>query len=321
MDFPAIGFTTYLRAVRPAHPSEGAAGSKIAVVVLSGEILDGEQPPGTVGGDSTARLIRQAAADDSVKGLVLRVDSPGGSAFAADLILRDIELFQQSGRPVVVSMGSVAASGGYWVSMSADEIIASPTTLTGSIGVGATLPTFQRTLARLGVSVDGVGTTDLSGEYDLTRSLGDDIKAMIGQQVRNTYQQFISKVASYRGESIEDVDRVARGRVWTGSEALDRGLVDRLGSLGDAIGSAAEMAGLEEGKYRVEYVEPRLTLTQRFAMQLVQTAAPWIEQLKPASLLPRPFAEVLDRVQGPLERLARWNDPRNLYTYCVCEAQ
>jgi protease-4 len=218
-------------------------------------------------------------------------------------------------------MGSVAASGGYWVSMSADEIIASPTTLTGSIGVGATLPTFQRTLARLGVNVDGVGTTDLSGEYDVTRGLSDDFKAMIGQQVRNTYQQFISKVATYRGESIEDVDRVARGRVWTGSEALDRGLVDRLGGLGDAIASAAGMAGLAEGKYRVEYVEPHLTFTQRFAMQLVRTSAPLIQALGPAPLLPRSFADVVHRVQGPLERLARWNDPRNLYAYCFCDAE
>jgi protease-4 len=320
-DFPAIGFEAYLRAVRPVRPPETAGAGKIAVVVLSGEMLDGEQPPGSVGGDSTSRLIRQAADDDDVKGLVLRVDSPGGSAFAADLILRDVELFQQSGRPVVVSMGSVAASGGYWVSMSADEIIASPTTLTGSIGVGATLPTFQRTLARLGVNVDGVGTTELAGEYELTRALGDDIKAMIGQQVKNTYQQFIGKVATYRGESVEDVDKVARGRVWTGSEALDRGLVDRLGGLGDAIASAAGMAGLEEGKYRVEYVEPRLTLTQRFAMQLVRTASPLIRELGPVSLLPRSFAAVVDRVQGPLEQLARLNDPRNLYAYCFCEAR
>lgn len=321
--FPAIDFLSYLRAVRPPPPPERPGGTKVAVVVLSGEILDGEQPPGTVGGDSTSRLIRQAAADDGVKALVLRVDSPGGSAFAADLILRDVELFQESGRPVVVSMGSVAASGGYWVSMSADEIVASPTTLTGSIGVGATLPTFQRTLARLGVNVDGVGTTDLAGEYDLTRALGDNIKNIIGQQVRNTYQQFIGKVATYRGESVEDVDRVARGRVWTGSEALERGLVDRLGSLADAIASAARMAGLEEGKYRVEYVEPRLTLTQRFAMQLVRSAAPAVEALAPAFRweLPKSVSRLVDQVQNPLERLARWNDPRNLYAYCFCEAQ
>jgi protease-4 len=207
--------------------------------------------------------------------------------------------------------------------MSADEIVASPTTLTGSIGVGATLPTFQRTLARLGVNVDGVGTTDLAGEYDPTRSLGDNFKDMIGQQVRNTYQQFIGKVATYRGESVEDVDRVARGRVWTGSEALERGLVDRLGSLADAIASAARMAGLEEGKYRIEYVEPRLTLTQRFAMQLVRSAAPVVEALAPAWRweLPKSVSRLVDQVQNPLERLARWNDPRNLYAYCLCEAE
>ncbi|HEU4619445.1 MAG TPA: signal peptide peptidase SppA [Gammaproteobacteria bacterium] len=320
-DFPAIEFESYLRVVRPAPPSPSAPGSKVAVVVLSGEILDGEQPSGTVGGDSSSRLIREAAEDDGVKALVLRVDSPGGSAFGADLILREVELFQQSGRPVVVSMGSVAASGGYWVSMSADEIIASPTTLTGSIGVGATLPTFQRTLARLGVNVDGIGTTDLSGQYDLTRSLGDNIKSLIGQQVENTYQQFIGKVAMYRGESIEDVDRVARGRVWTGSDALERGLVDRLGNLEDAIASAADMAGLEKGKYRVEYVEPRLTFTQRLAMQLVQSAAPLLEQLGNATRVPRSVSTLVDRVKQPLEMLARWNDPRHLYAYCFCDVR
>lgn len=320
-DYPAIRFDAYLRAVRPAKAPQRLDHSKIAVVVLSGEILDGDQPPGTVGGDSTARLIREANDDDRVKALVLRVDSPGGSAFAADVILREVELFQQSGRPVVVSMGSVAASGGYWVSMSADEIWASPTTLTGSIGVGATLPTFQRTLARLGVNVDGIGTTDLAGEYELTRALGDDVKSLIGQSVSNTYQQFIGKVAMFRGESIEDVDRVARGRVWTGSAALERGLVDRLGRLDEAIASAAEMAGLDEGTYEVEYVEPRLTLAQRFAMQLTQTAAPLLDALPRPALVPGSVSGLLERAAGPLELLARWNDPRDLYVYCFCDVR
>ncbi len=318
-DFPAIGYKSYLRAVRAPTPAAGGGKDKIAVVVLSGEILDGVQPPGTVGGDSTSALIREAGEDDDVKALVLRVDSPGGSAFAADLILREVEVFQQSGRPVIVSMGSVAASGGYWVSMSADEIWASPTTLTGSIGVGATVPTFEKALAKLGVTVDGIGTTSLSGQDDQLRGLGDDIKDILGQSIRNTYKQFISQVAMYRGKSIEEVDKVARGRVWTGSDALARGLVDKLGNLDDAVASAAEMAGLKPGSYQVEYVQPKLTLAQRFAMQFAQTAAPLLQELAGGTALPRPVAQLLESAKAPLEFLSRWNDPHNLYTYCFCE--
>src|SRR5262249_36958760 len=196
--------------------------------------------------------------DDSVKALVLRVDSGGGSAFASDVILDEIQAFQQSKRPVVVSMGSVAASGGYWISMGANEIWASPTTLTGSIGVGATIPTFQRLLDKVGVHVDGIGTTELSVAFDATRGLSDQVKNLIQQSVGNTYTQFIGRVAEYRKKPVEEVDRAARGRVWVGTDALERGLVDRLGGLPDAVESAAQLAGLESGNYRLEYFEPEL---------------------------------------------------------------
>ncbi|HEX5420862.1 MAG TPA: signal peptide peptidase SppA [Gammaproteobacteria bacterium] len=316
--FPAIGYESYLRAVNAEVSAPSTEANKIAVITLSGEILDGMQPPGSIGSDSTVQLIRQAEQDSRVKALVLHVDSPGGSAFAADLILREIELFQQSGRPVIVSMDSVAASGGYWISMSADEIWANATTLTGSIGVGATLPTFQRTLAKLGVNVDGIGTTALSGEDLATRELGDNIKDILGQSIRNTYDKFIGQVAMFRGLSVDDVDRIAQGRVWTGSAALDRGLVDKLGSVDDAIASAAAMAGLKQDEYRVEYLEPPLTLTERFALQLVQAAAPLVKDLGGHSLLPSPVAKLLHSAEESLGFLARWNDPRGLYAYCFC---
>src|SRR5690606_36653864 len=201
-------------------------------------------------------------------------------------ILREIEVFQQSGRPVVVSMGSVAASGGYWISMSADEIWASPTTLTGSIGVAGMLPTFQRALSRLGIHIDGVGTTSLAGQDDLLQGLGDDIRDVLGQTVVETYEMFINRVAMYRGRSVEEVDRVARGRVWTGAAALDRGLVDALGDLDDAIASAAELAGLEEGRYTIDYFEPPLGFAERLALGIVHVAAPVIRTLD-FSLVPR----------------------------------
>lgn len=316
--FPAIGYDEYLSAVRTAAPAP--ARSRVGVIVLSGEIMDGRQPPGRIGGDSAAKLIREAADDEKVKALVLRIDSPGGSAFASEIILREIEVFQQSGRPVVVSMGSVAASGGYWISMSADEIWASPTTLTGSIGVAGMLPTFQRTLSRLGIHIDGVGTTALSGQYDLLRGLGDDIRDVLGQTVVETYERFIGRVAMHRGRSVEEVDRVARGRVWTGAAALERGLVDALGDLDDAIASAAELAGLEEGRYDVHYFEPRLGFAERLALGMVKVAAPLIRAFD-LSPWPSGIERLVDAVNAPLDMLARFNDPRATYAHCFCEVR
>ncbi|HSG63722.1 MAG TPA: signal peptide peptidase SppA, partial [Gammaproteobacteria bacterium] len=226
--YPRIGHEDYLAAIRHGGP-EADEDDTVAVLVASGTILDGEQPPGTIGGDSTSALIRQIAEDDDVRALVLRVDSGGGSAFASELILRELEVFQQSGRPLVVSMGSVAASGGYWISMSADEIWASPATLTGSIGVGATLPTVPRTLDALGIHVDGLGTTELAGQLDLTRPLGPDAANLLEQSVNYTYKRFITKVAEYRDRDVAAIDAVARGRVWIAPQAQSAELVDRLG--------------------------------------------------------------------------------------------
>jgi len=318
-EVPAVGYDEYLRAVsaRVAAPTER---SRVGVVVLSGEIVDGSQPPGTIGGDSAARLIRQAVEDERVKALVLRVDSPGGSAFASEVILREIEVFQESGRPVVVSMGSVAASGGYWISMSADEIWASPTTLTGSIGVAGLLPTFQRTLNQLGVTIDGVGTTALAGQYDVLQGLGDDIRDVLGQTIVETYEQFIGRVAMHRGRSIEEVDRVARGRVWTGEAALERGLVDALGDLDDAIASAAELAGLEDGRYDVYYFEPRLGFAERLALGLVRVGAPLLRAFD-FSPWPANVERLIDGARAPLDLLARLNDPRQTYAHCFCDVR
>ena len=319
-DYAAIGYDDYLASEHFGDlPLDG--GNKIAVIVAAGTILDGTQPPGSVGGDSTARLVRQAANDENVKALVLRVDSPGGSAFASAVILREIEVFQESGRPVVVSMGSVAASGGYWISMSGDEIWASPTTLTGSIGVGATLPTFQRTLDQLGVHVDGLGTTKLAGQYSSLRELGPDYRSMVQQSIERTYDEFITKVASYRNRSAEQIDAVARGRVWTGSDALERGLVDRLGDFDDAVGSAAELAGLEPDSYELDYLEPRLTFAERVAVDLSSKFTPAIAALGFKPQMPRALAELLEVAGEPLKFLESLNDPNNVYAYCFCDVR
>ena len=197
------------------------ADDRVAVIVASGSILDGSQPPGTIGGDSTAATIRRAIDDDDVKALVLRVDSGGGSAFASEIIQRELQVFRESDRPVVVSMSSVAASGGYWISMGADEIWASPTTITGSIGVGATFPTFSRSLDRIGVHVDGVGTTRLSGQDNLMRALGNEFSALVQQSIERVYADFIGNIAEYRDKSVDDVDMVCT-RSSLGSQATRR---------------------------------------------------------------------------------------------------
>jgi protease-4 len=308
----------YLTALRgAARPAEQA--SNVAVIVASGTILDGEQPPGAIGGDSLAELIRQARDDEHVKALVLRVDSGGGSAFASDVILRELQVFQESNRPLVVSMGSVAASGGYWISMAANEIWASPTTLTGSIGVGATIPTFQRLLDKLGVHVDGIGTTKLADAFDATRELSDSVKGMIGQMIRQTYGEFIGKVAEHRKRTVEQIDSVAHGRVWVGTDALDRGLVDRLGNLPQAIESAAELAGLESGRYGVKYIEPQLGFSERLVLELTATAMPAIELVTGASRWRNTVSRWIESAMEPLAFLERLNDPRGVYAYCFCD--
>jgi protease-4 len=319
-DYSRIDYQQYLRAVRPEAEGSNAR-SKIAVIVASGEIKDGNQPPGTVGGESTAKLIRRAARDADVKALVLRVDSPGGSAFASDVILRELVAFQQTHRPLVVSMGSVAASGGYWISMSADEIWASPTTLTGSIGVGATLPTFPRTLDHLGVHVDGLGTTDLSGQFSPLRGLGGDAKQLLRQSIEHAYTEFVSRVAQYRGQSVDQIDRVARGRVWVGSDALARGLVDKLGHLDDAVDSAARLAGLEPDQYRIEYVRPELSFSERLALQYAQLAVPFLKLLGPAVDVPPAVRKLLETAEAPLAAFESFNDPRGMHAYCFCDVR
>src|SRR5882672_10990728 len=318
-DYTGIDFEDYVAAVRAA--AAPVRGSKVGVVVASGTILDGRQPPGSIGGDSLAELIRQVADDDQVKALVLRVDSGGGSAFASDVILRELQVFQQSNRPVVVSMGSVAASGGYWISMGANEIWASPTTLTGSIGVGATIPTFQRLLDKVGVHVDGIGTTELAGAFDTTRGLSDEVKNLIQQSVGNTYAQFIGKVAEYRKRPVEDVDRAARGRVWAGTDALERGLVDRLGGLPEALESAAQLAGLESGSYRVEYFEQQLGLPERLALALTAKAGPAVRALAGESEWHARVSRWLETAMEPLAFMERFNDPRGVYVYCFCDTR
>jgi protease-4 len=316
--YASIDHRNYLTAVH-APDYAHAEGDKVALLVAAGTILDGLQPPGSVGADSMIERIRAARDDDSVRAMVLRIDSPGGSAFASDLILRELELFQASGKPIVVSMGSVAASGGYWISMGADEIVASPATLTGSIGVGAALPAFDRSLAALGIHVDGLGTTALSGQSDPLQGIGDDIGRYVQSSIEYTYEQFVTQIALHRNRDPADIYAAAEGRVWIGGDALERGLVDRLGNLEDAIGAAADLAGLADGRYSVERLEPNLGLAARLALGVVRAAAPVTSKLGFEPAIPAAFQTLIDAAAEPLSFVDSMNDPRGIYSYCFCD--
>jgi protease IV len=319
-EFTQVALEDYVAAIRAESPPT-LGRSKLAVIVASGTILDGTQPPGSIGGDSLAELIRAARADEAVKGLVLRVDSGGGSAFASDVILREIEVFKETERPVVVSMGSVAASGGYWIAMAADEIWASPTTLTGSIGVGATIPTIPRTLDQVGVHIDGIGTTAISGGLDLTRPLPEGLKGLVAQSVEKTYADFIGKVAMHREKSVEEIDAVAHGRVWVGTDALDRGLVDKLGTLAAAVESTAELAGLEPDSYALDYLEQEPTFAERLLMSLTAKAVAGVARVVDLPKWPAIITEAVESTLAPLKFVERLNDPRGVYAYCFCDTR
>ena len=248
--FRQVSFQEY----RNALPDSGDRNSQVGVVVAEGNITDGEAPQGAVGGRSTAELIRHARDDDTIKALVLRVDSPGGSAFGAELIRRELELTRKAGKPVVVSMSDVAASGGYWVSTSADEVLADPATITGSIGVFGLLPTFDKTLEKLGVHTGGFTTTWMAGAEDVRRPLDPRAGQVIQASVSHIYQEFLARAAASRHASAEQIEEVAQGRVWTGRQARDRHLVDGFGGLAAAIHDAAQQAKLPPG-FRTTYIE------------------------------------------------------------------
>lgn len=299
---------------------DGVKSSKqnVAIVVAAGKILNGSQSPGTIGGESTAKLLRRALRDDAVKAVVLRVDSPGGSAFASEQIRNEVEALRAAGKPVVASMSSVAASGGYWISMAADRIYARETTITGSIGIFGMFPTFQRTLDAIGITTDGVGSTPWSGQFRVDREMSDDAKQLIQTVINHGYDDFISKVAEHRNMDKKAVDTIAQGQVWTGRDALELGLIDGIGDLEFSIEMAAELAGLEAGEYGTRYIEKSLSPTEQFALDLMSSAK-WIG-IDLASIKMR--SSSIERLAGILEDAAtpllRFNDPKGMYAYCFC---
>ncbi len=318
--FNQVAMAAYLEDVGDDRFGKDASGDLVGIVVARGTILDGSQPPGAIGGDSTAALIRQARKNDDVKAVVLRVDSGGGSAFASEVIRRELELTRKDGKPVVVSMGSVAASGGYWISMASDEIWASPTTITGSIGIFGIIPTFQRPMAKyLGMRVDGVGTTPLAGAIGIDRKLSPEMGEMIQSIIDRGYDQFLATVAEGRSMSKEDVDRVARGRVWSGQDALEHGLVDKMGGLDGAVKSAAEMAGITED-YSVRTIEKELDFQEKLlsdAFAHIRIGAGVIDSN--ADGLPARLSEIIRAIDSDGLLTGVLNDPNGCYAHSMIE--
>ena len=315
--YPVVGLDTYLRH-RRILDNDAAEEENIGVVIAAGEILYGDRDPGTIGGDSTARLLRQAREDDSVKAVVLRVDSPGGSVLASQVIRDEVEALKAAGKPVVASMSSVAASGGYWVSMSADRIIATPYTITGSIGVYGMFGTYERSLGVLGISTDGVATTPWAGALRPDRTLSDETKAIFQATIDRNYEDFVGHVANGRGMSADVVDSIAQGRIWTGNDALANGLVDELGELDDAIAAAAELADLDIDTSGRKYFEKKLDPAEQMMLDMMGGAHSWgIDLTRFAQ--PRPALDHLAGIaEDVLAPLIRFNDPNGIYSHCFC---
>ena len=277
--------------------------NKIAVIVARGTIVNGDQPPGTIGGDSTSRLIREAHENESVKAIVLRVDSGGGGVFASEQIRQEIIAAKEKGLKIIASMGNVAASGGYWISADAHEIWASHNTITGSIGIFGLFPTFDRALNEVGVNSDGVSTSKLNLSGDPTQPLSEGLSRILQNNIEFGYKRFIGLVSETRGMSLEEVDKIAQGRVWAGSTALELGLIDNLGNLKSAINRAAELAGLEDFStyYPAQEINWREQLLERFF-----------------SFLPSYIRDnyILKKSVKVLKDIEKFNDPNGVYFIC-----
>jgi protease-4 len=317
-EFLQIGLKAYVaKVVKPVATNTDTVG----IIVAEGGIADGTAPPGAIGGDSTAALVRMAREDKHIKAVVLRVDSPGGSGFASEVIRNEIELTRAAGKPVVVSMGDVAASGGYWISMTSDTIFADEATITGSIGIYALFPSAARALDKIGVHAEGTTTTWLAGALDPMRPLDPRLGALLDAVIKHGYQDFIGKVAQARNTTPEAIDAVARGRVWSAGQAKERGLIDQLGGLDAAIADAAKRANLQT--YATRYVEEELSGFDRLLAGLNANSAVKAFGLGQHSGLPKDLLELV-RSRGAERDLRMLLDthkrsPLAIYSYCFCD--
>lgn len=323
--YVAINTGEYLFHGQLKPDTEETPQAQIGIIVAKGTIYDGEQLEGNIGSATLSKLLQRSRDDEDIEALVIRVDSPGGSAFGSDIIRQEIELTRAAGIPVVISMGSMAASGGYWIAANADQVWAAPTTLTGSIGVFGLIPTFENTFNKLGVHSDGVGTSALAGIHRLDRPMSPQASRIVQLNVENIYQRFLNLVAKGRELSREQVADLAEGRVWTGAQAHRLGLVDELGDLKDAVAAAAAVANLDA--YDTKVIERKLNFQEQLLRQLGRRAAPmtrWLAGLySPTSasgVLAEPARAIEDQARWLAEKLGllgRTSDPAGIYLECI----
>ncbi|MCX5870314.1 MAG: signal peptide peptidase SppA [Deltaproteobacteria bacterium] len=312
--FSQVSLNEYLRTITPSYqPPLVASVNTIGIIIAEGMILDGEQPVGSIGGDTLAAVIRKARLNPAIKAVVLRINSGGGSAFASEIIRQEILELKKSNKPLVVSMGSTAASGGYWIAANADEIWASTATITGSIGIFAAIPTFENSLASLGIHSDGIGTTELASGLDVSRPLAPSLEQAVQMTLDHGYQQFLSLIAKGRNMNMEKVETVAEGRVFHGKEAQQLGLVDKIGTLADAIESAAKMAKITE--YSASYIEkPQTLLNEILELFKGEITAALLHQT-----MSQPLARQMIHLTAPLREILLFNDPAGLYAHSLIQ--
>ena len=315
-DFRSIAMSDYLQSLPPRYQPV-ANKPQVGLLVAAGAIVDGMSQPGTINGEALAKQIRTPMYDSKIKALVLRIDSPGGSAFAAEQIRTALLAFKASGKPLVVSMGSMAASGGYWIAADADKIYAEPVTITGSIGVFGMFLTAEKALNGLGIHTDGLGTTDFTS-ISPTQPLPDHIKQIVQLNVENTYQRFLDLVAEGRGMTPEQVDKVAQGRVWIGTDAKKLGLVDELGSLSDASAEAGRLAKLTD--YQLTLIEPELSAKDKLLREFFNQSAEILPSSVTHSALGKLAIQWWSAGNQALQPLNALQDPQGIYSYCpVCQ--
>ena len=309
-----VGMNAYMNSVE-MEPIFEESESNVGVIIAKGSIVDGSAGPGSIAGDDFVKIIRKAYNDESVKALVLRVDSGGGSAYASEVIADELEKFKNSGRPIIASMGGVAASGGYYISTPADKILAERHTITGSIGVGGFLPTFERALEYIGINEDGVSTVDIT--TSVAESLTEKDKALLQMGTDLVYDKFIAKVADNRGVTKEEIDQIARGKVWIGSKALEIGLVDEIAGIDRAIELAAELAEIDEELLGVKRINRDSDLDSFFAGMMAKITSSIIKITGLDFLYKK--NELLDGIEESLHELSMMNDPNGIYMKCFCE--
>lgn len=288
-------------------------GGTIAVIFANGAIMDGEETPGNVGGDTTASQIRDARLDPKVKAIVLRVNSPGGSVNASEVIRAELAAAKAAGKPVVVSMGGMAASGGYWISTPANYIVASPSTLTGSIGIFGVINTVENSLSSIGVHSDGVSTSPLA-DISMTKALSPEVQQMMQLSIEYGYKRFITLVADARKRTPEQIDKIAQGHVWTGEDAKANGLVDSLGDVDDAVAKAAELAKLKQ--WHLDYYQDEPTVLDMVMDSMTGSVRAMLPEAIQA-MLPAPLVSAANTVKTEGDKLAAFNDPQNRYAFCL----